>query len=324
MFIITSLCGQPPNSKFTIKGQVQGFENGSIIYLNDVTDGNYKKIDSAFVIDSKFSFVGQIKTKYLKSSITSADYNDRVTFWLEKGFTSFEAEIGNFAKAQIIGSTIQKKWSEFIYLLDAAKNAEQAEFMFIKENPNSIIAAYALSNNLKTWSKDSISTLYKVFSSDVKQTDFGKKISGFISLYRNIKIGDKFIDFSQKDISNKIVKLSDFKNNIVLLDFWGSWCGRCREENPALVKIYNEFKLKGFEILGVASETDKTQWLKAIKTDSLTWTNISYLKGGNNKAALIYGVTGYPTNFLIDKTGTIIAQDIYGEDLKNLLLKILR
>ena len=104
------------------------------------------------------------------------------------------------------------------------------------------------------------------------------------------------MDFAQKDTSNKVVKLSDIEGKIVLLEFWGSWCGPCREENPLLVKIYNEFKQKGFEIFGVASETDKLQWKKAIKADGLTWTNVTDLKGSNNKAAMIYGVSGYPTN----------------------------
>lgn len=321
IIISASLCGQTEKSKFTISGQVQGFSNGTFIYLNDVSDGYYKKLDSALIKDQKFVITGYLKTKYLKASITSFDNDDRATFWLENGFTSFKAEKGNFTKARIIGSPIQKKWSEYICLLDTAKNAEQAEFMFIKANPNSIISAYALSYKLKNWSKDTLSTLYKVFSKNVKQTDFGEKINNYISLNRNIKIGDKFVDFSQKDTANKIVKLSDFKNKIVLLEFWGSWCGPCREENPGLVKIHNEFRLKGFDILGVASETDKSLWIKAIKADGLTWTNISDLKGGNNKAAIIYGVTGYPTNFLIDKAGTIIAQDVYGEDLRNWLLK---
>ena len=79
--------------------------------------------------------------------------------------------------------------------------------------------------------------------------------------------------------------------------------------------------MKGFAILGVASETDKKQWLKAIKMDGLLWTNVTDLKGNNNKAAIIYGVSGYPTNFLIDRNGTIIAKNLYGDDLRNWLAK---
>jgi len=172
-------------------------------------------------------------------------------------------------------------------------------------------------------SKDTVSVLYNSFSKEVKSTDFGKKIFDFLSLNQNIKIGDKFVDFSQTDTSNKKINLSDFKGKVILLEFWGSWCGPCREENPSLLKIYNDYRSMGFEIFGVATETDKKQWIKAIKTDGLTWTNVTDLKGSRNKAALIYGVSGYPMNFLIDRNGTIVAKEVYGDNLRKLLIKIM-
>ena len=313
--------GQTKVTKFKIDGKVIGFSNGTKLYLHDLSEGSYKKIDSAFITNGKFSFSGHIKTKYLKSSITTTDFADRVSFWIENGLTSFFAEKGNFNKAIIKGSIIQADQNRFNKLLDTAKNTKEAEFHFVKSNPKSVISAYVLSVYCSTWAKDTISNLYKSFSKEMKATDFGKKIFDSITLNRDIKVGDKFVDFSQKDTSNNGVKLSDFKDKVVLLEFWGSWCGPCREGNPSLVKIYNEFKLKGFAILGVASETDKKQWLKAIKMDGLLWTNVTDLKGNNNKAAIIYGVSGYPTNFLIDRNGTIIAKNLYGDDLRNWLAK---
>lgn len=131
------------------------------------------------------------------------------------------------------------------------------------------------------------------------------------------------MDFSQTDAKNNLVKLSDFHGKIVLLEFWGSWCGPCRESNPELVKIYNEFKNRGFEILGVGAETSRDVWLKAIEKDKLTWTNITDLKGDKNTVALMYGVSYYPTNFLIDKKGNIIARDLQGDKLRKMLKQIL-
>jgi peroxiredoxin len=323
IFITTSLLGQTQYSKFTIVGKVQGFSNGTKIYLNDLSDGSYKKIDSSIIANEKFSFNGQLKTKFLKSSISTGDYSDRVTLWLEKGLTTFSANKGKFNTAYIKGSKIQENFAELTKLRDTLEKMDQVDYSFIKKNPTSVIAAYTLSYYCKLWGKDTISALYNSFSKEVKQTSFGKKIFTFLSLNRNIKIGDKFVDFSQKDTSGKLVKLSNIKSNCILLEFWGSWCGPCREENPSLVKIYNEFKQKGFEILGVASETNKQQWTTAIKSDGLNWINVTDYKGGDNNAAMIYGVSGYPSNFLIDKNGTIIAKDVYGDDLRNWLLKIL-
>lgn len=323
IFITTFLFGQTQNSKFTIVGQVQGFGNGTKIYLNDLSDGSYKKIDSTSIVNKKFIFNGQLKTKFLKSSISTGDYSDRVTLWLEKGLTTFSANKGKFSKAEIKGSKIQEKFTELTKLRDTLEKTDQVDYSFIKQNPKSVIAAHTLGSYCNLWGKDTVSALYNSFSKEVKQSIFGKKISTFLTLNRNIKIGDKFVDFTQKDTSGKFVKLSDIKSKYILLEFWGSWCGPCREENPSLVKIYNEFKNKEFEIFGVASETNKQQWTKAIKADGLNWINVTDFKGGDNNAAIIYGVSGYPSNFLIDKDGTIIAKDVYGDDLRNWLLKIL-
>jgi peroxiredoxin len=318
-----SLFGQTQKFKYTIAGQVQGFNNGIKIYLNDLSDGSYVKIDSAIILNGKFTFSGQFKTKFLKSSISTFDYSDRVTLWIETGLTTFSANKGMFKKADIKGSKIQKKFAELNKLRDTLEQTDQIDFTFIKQNPNTIISAHTLSSYCNLWSKDTVSALYKSFSKEVKFSNYGKKIFTFLSLNRNIKIGDKFVDFSQKDTSGKSIKLSSIKSNCILLEFWGSWCGPCREENPSLVKIYKEFKQKGFEVLGVASETNKQQWTKAIQADGLSWINVTDFKGGDNNAAMTYGVSGYPSNFLIDKNGVIVAKDIYGDDLRNWLLKIL-
>lgn len=320
---LTSSFGQGKIAKFKIDGKVQGYSNGTMLYLHDLSDGSYKKIDSTLITNNQFSFNGQLKKRYLKSAISTTDFADRTTFWLEKGLTSFMAEKGRFKQAIIKGFKIQEDQNKLNRLLENSENQKETEYSFVKDNPNSIVSAYVLSVYSSSWNKDTVSTLYKSFSKEVKQTDFGKKIFTFLSLNRNIKIGDKFVDFSQRDTTGKFIKLSSIQSKCILLEFWGSWCGPCREENPSLVKIYNEFKQKGFEILGVASETDKQQWAKAIKADGLNWINVTDFKGGDNKAAMIYGVSGYPTNFLIDKDGIIIAKNVYGDDLRNWLLKIL-
>jgi peroxiredoxin len=323
IFFSTYLFGQTQNSKFNIAGQVQGFNDGTKIYLNDLSDGSYVKIDSSIISNGKFTFGGQLRTKFLLSSISTVDCSDRVTFWLEKGLTTFKATKGIFNKADIKGSKIQEKFAELNKLRDTLEQTDQIDFTFIKQNPNTIISAHTLSSYCNSWSKDKVSDLYNSFSKEVKLSSYGKKILTFLTLNRNIKIGDKFADFSQKDTTGKLVKLSSIKSNCILLEFWASWCGPCREENPSLVKIYTEFKHKGFEVLAVASETNKQQWTKAIRTDSLIWINVTDFKGSDNNAAMIYGVSGYPSNFLIDKSGVIIAKDIYGDDLRNWLLKIL-
>jgi thiol-disulfide isomerase/thioredoxin len=110
----------------------------------------------------------------------------------------------------------------------------------------------------------------------------------------------------------------------LLVDFWASWCGPCRVENPRLVKLYNQYKDKGFDILGVSLDGNSEAWQKAVKADRLTWTQVSDLKGWNNTAARAYGIKSIPFNLLLDKDGIIIGKNLRGPDLENKLKEIFK
>lgn len=120
----------------------------------------------------------------------------------------------------------------------------------------------------------------------------------------------------------KKVKLSDIKGKYILLDFWAAWCGPCREENPKLVELYKQYHGKGFNILGVSADDNRAAWLAAIKQDGLLWENVSDLRGDKNKAALIYGVDAFPTNYLINQDGIIIAKNVRGKALEDKLKQL--
>ena len=275
------------------------------------------------IVDGKFFIEGNLKTKFLSANISTSDFTDRVYFWLANGKTYFKAKKGNFTDALIYGTKLQDEQNKLNKLRGNNENTEQVDYSFIKSNPNSLISANALNEYCNTWHRDTIKYLHNSFTKSIKGTRSGKKISDFLKFNTNIKIGDRFVDFTQKDTANKNIKVSDFKGKVILLEFWGAWCGPCREQNPLLLKIYNEFKQKGFEIIGTATEFEKQNWIKAIREDKLTWTNISDLNESDNKATIIYGVSGYPMNFLIDKNGIVIAKEIYGEELRSMLSKIL-
>jgi peroxiredoxin len=131
-------------------------------------------------------------------------------------------------------------------------------------------------------------------------------------------------EISLPDENGKTVTLSSFKGKYVLIDFWASWCGPCRGENPNVVAAYNKFKDKNFTILGVSLDQKKEAWLQAIKADGLTWTQVSDLQYWNSRAARDYGVQSIPANFLVDPSGNIIAQNLRGEALEAKLAEILK
>jgi len=136
-------------------------------------------------------------------------------------------------------------------------------------------------------------------------------------------IGTEAIDFTQNDTAGRAVSLSSFRGKYVLVDFWASWCGPCRMENPNVVNTYQKFKGKNFTVLGVSLDKSKEPWIKAIKDDGLAWTQVSDLKYWYNEAAAKYHIQSIPQNLLIDPNGKIVGRNLRGPDLQARLCELL-
>jgi len=193
--------------------------------------------------------------------------------------------------------------------------------VFMNNNKNSLAGFYAAS----TLDPDTFEPQLIAYADAIQGKFNGNPtVQNFIKQMEALKpisIGHAAPDFTMMGIDGKPVKLSDFKGKFVMLDFWASWCGPCRQENPNVVKQYAAYHPKGFNILSISLDTSKTNWQAAINNDKLTWTHASDMANFTGPTELLYHIQAIPSNFLINEQGIIVAKNLRGTDLEDFLKK---
>ncbi|MCC7378945.1 MAG: AhpC/TSA family protein [Chitinophagaceae bacterium] len=349
---------QSVDSAFHILGKLQDVKTG-LIYLTIYGESSAVK-DSAQIVNGNFSFNGFVQKPSTAFLTLKGRKQDNLRFFVEPGNMNIKGKGDKLKDLVISGSALNtddKKLSDFLKPVndeeekfydaysEAAKNKDQKVMdsldaledvmtmrkravvkQFVLANPASVRSAMAISENYGYYAEaDEVEPLYNALSTTVKNSVPGQNVKKMLDVYKTIAIGQFAPDITQLDTTGKPLSLSSLKGKYVLVDFWASWCGPCRKENPNIVKAYKEFNNKGFEIFGVSYDNEKgaAKWKKAIVDDGLVWKQVSDLQGWKNSTSDQYYIKAIPSNLLLDKEGKIIAKNLFGKKLTDKLSELL-
>lgn len=346
MALPAALLAQDDNN-FSITGMVKD-EHVREVYLTYYS-AHGLLTDSASVIDHAYTLSGRIPQGMVVSlsSVGPDDIPtpDRLASVFLMPSDHFRVTHGKaFSDIVVTGSPTNAEYGKLIQRLkayNAQKAAQPGEGereevygRYMRENPNSPLLLFAFINYVGNpgaiTSQDvpKIRTFLGLFSDSMRNTaallSIAHQLDNKETFETVVAVGKQAPDFTQNDTTGRPVSLSSFRGKYVLVDFWASWCGPCRQENPTVVAAYQKFHGKGFEIIGVSLDQNEKAWKKAIRADKLTWTHVSDLKYWDNTVAKVYGVQGVPQNFLIDPQGKIIARGLRGVELDNKLTELFK
>ncbi|MGF7231346.1 redoxin domain-containing protein [Arachidicoccus sp.] len=348
-------CQQTKKDSYTINGDVAGLTD-PYIYLSSSV-GDSMRVDSAAVKDGKFTFTGKADHPAM-AALYLKDRRSGVQFYLQNAGIKISGNVDSLDKATITGSPTQDdfeaykasikeyttqedsaygKYQTARQMNDTATTAaieKQVDSLdklievktksFIADHPKSYVSLGRLQTLTYSTAYADLNKMFTSLDTSLQNSATGKKMAEQLAKMKKTAVGQNAPLFTLNDVNGKPVSLSDFKGKYVLVDFWASWCGPCRAENPNVVKTFNQYKSKNFTVLGVSLDNDKAAWQKAIDHDKLAWTQVSDLKGWGNEVAMQYGVRAIPANFLIDPNGVIVAHNLRGADLSDKLAEVLK
>ena len=354
LLVLVLVAGCNKRSEYTIKGKLSAEMEGTI-YLQQRINGAFASIDSVEMVGGKFTFKGNVDgadAYYLSNGDGDRKlvFLDNTKFSVKSDSTALSNAVVTGGEAQTLYNEYEEKYNRlYDYMLgeyykirdeedEDKKKAMEAHVdslyedvelfqkVFMIDHSSSPVAAYILTQIQYGHNALELDELLQKLDTSLVYTVTYQFIANRVKELQKVAIGKIVPDFTQNDSNGNPVTFSDVysANKLTLIDFWASWCGPCRQENPNVVKAYNKYHDKGFTVLGVSLDSNKNRWLKAIEEDGLVWQHVSDLQGWDNNASKEYAVNSIPANFLVDQKGEIIAAGLRGDDLLNKLENTLK
>jgi peroxiredoxin len=348
-------CNQAPSYKVNVKLTA----GDGKAYLSQRIKGTWVNLDSTELKNGGCKFVGVVKNpEVLYFNVSTR--KDKLPFFIENASITINGSLDSLTTAKVTGSKTQDEYQTLQNKLDIldkqasdlsiqSKGAEKSgnkakadslmvlsdglyskidneQTDYIKANPASYVSPYLLSRVYYEMEADVLEGYIKGLKPNLDSVPFIVTLKDRVAKLKLVSVGQIAPDFTLNDTMGNPVKLSDVyaKNQYTLVDFWASWCGPCRRENPNVVATFNQYKSKGFGVIGISLDNDKAKWEKAIADDQLTWTHVSDLKKWKNLAVIMYSVNSIPANLLVDKTGKIIARNIREAKLRDTMAGLLK
>lgn len=303
-------------SEVNLSGTVKGLNTGKI-YLQKFSNKMFFTLDSATIKDGHFQFNKKLVLPELYGLTLNKEKNPLYVF-LEAGKINVDLDTAKYYNGSVVSGSKSND------LFTAYKKQRNVDIKtFIQENPNSIVSAYILYRDFSyRLTPAQIQENISFLDAKLQQSPYVRVLKDLVAVLNTVAIGKTAPVFTALDPNGQSVSLTQYRGKYLLIDFWAAWCGPCRRENPNVVKAYQQYHAKGFDILGVSLDKNRADWLAAIATDQLTWTHVSDLKFWDSAPAKLYGVRAIPANVLIDPNGVIIGRNLRGEELQQTLERL--
>lgn len=338
-----------------LDGDMKGLKDGVAVFRY-YKDDAYQN-DTVSIRDGKFTWLAEMQEPQ-RVNATILPKRRQLSFFSDIGYLQLTAHVDSLQDFTLTGSDVQSEADRFnddareltprqkellqqltdaplekrpaigeqLLQLARSRYTEKVK-KYVQERPNSLFSLQLVKDMAEDVSGPKYNTVYPLYNSlpaIVRGTPSGKRIAEMLPIMKRSAEGEEIANLSQSDTSGREVSLSSFKGKYMLVDFWASWCGPCRAENPNLLKAYDTYKSKGFTVVGISLDSDANKWKKAIEEDRMPWTQLSDLKGRENEIAQYYNVRGIPWNILVDPDGRIVARNLRGFALQEKLSELIK